>query len=493
VKKEKSILETKVDNKSIGQFFTNQCISDYMASIIDCPLLDKKEEIRILDAGAGKGILTSSAALHLFNNGFLKVHASLYEIDLEVLPFLEANMQKISQELSSKNFIFSYEIHKKDFILTRPDKQKEKFHLAIINPPYFKYSSKKSIYSEATKDLFKGNPNIYASFMAVTAACLNINGQMIAIVPRSFTSGLYFKGFRSYLMESTSLEHFHIFKSRDRLFKDSEVLQENIICKLTKRAQNQAIKISSSNCYLDLKYSYISEYPSIVILGKKGDNDTIRIPEDAKDEEILRIIEKLPSSFLDNQYYISTGPVVEHRTREYINNKNINSTKVPLLRMHNIKPFCVKFDGDHKKDAYFSLISDYKRHVQANETYVLLKRFSSKEEKRRLTAGINDPLKVNTKFLAIENHINYVGIKNEKMELEEAFGIASIFNSTIMDRYFRSISGSTQVNATDIRMLRFPTRREVKIIGKKLMNLNILNQENVDQIINQSIMSKNDK
>lgn len=464
-----------------------------MASIIDCPLFDRKEEIRILDAGAGKGILSSSAVLYLFNNGFLKVHVSLYETDLQVLPSLEANMKKISEELSSKNFIFSYEIHNKDFILTRPDKQKERFQVAIINPPYFKYSSKKSIYSDATKDLFIGNPNIYASFMAVTTACLDINGQMIAIVPRSFTSGLYFKGFRSYIMKSTSLEHFHIFKSRNKLFKNSEVLQENIICKFTKRSQNQAIKISSSNCHLDLKYSFISEYPSMAILGKKGDNATIRIPENEQDGEILSIVEKLPSSFLDNQYYISTGPVVEHRTREYINNQNISSTKVPLLRMHNIKPFCVKFDGKHKKDAYFSLISDYKRHVQANETYVLLKRFSSKEEKRRLTAGIHDPLKVNAQFLAIENHINYVGIKNEKMELEEAFGIASIFNSTIMDRYFRSISGSTQVNATDIRMLRFPTRKEVKLIGNKLMNLHSLNQENVDQVINQIIMSKNDK
>ncbi|NOQ35740.1 MAG: hypothetical protein GQ569_07570 [Methylococcaceae bacterium] len=53
--------------KTLGQFFTRSIVSDYMASLLDDP---KIRTIRILDAGAGTGILTASTALHYLNQGY---------------------------------------------------------------------------------------------------------------------------------------------------------------------------------------------------------------------------------------------------------------------------------------------------------------------------------------------------------------------------------------------------------------------------------------
>ncbi len=52
---------------------------------------------------------------------------------------------------------------------------------------------------------------------------------MVAIVPRSFCNGPYFKPFREQFFSMMSLRHIHVFEKRDRAFKDDAVLQENII------------------------------------------------------------------------------------------------------------------------------------------------------------------------------------------------------------------------------------------------------------------------
>ena len=48
----------------------------------------------------------------------------------------------------------------------------------------------------------------------------------------------------------------------------------------------------------------------------------------------------------------------------------------------------------------------------------------------------------------------------------QAYGLTAIFNSTLLDRYFRMLSGSTQVNATEIRSIHFPALDRIAVIGR---------------------------
>ncbi len=102
------------------------------------------------------------------------------------------------------------------------------------------------------------------------------------------------------------------------------------------------------------------------------------------------------------------------------------------------------------------------------KNYVLIKRFSSKEEKRRLTAACLLKADFPFPYLGIENHVNYVYHAERDLTEDEVYGIAALFNSTSIDRYFRTISGNTQVNATEIRAMNFPELELLSRIGKQV-------------------------
>jgi adenine-specific DNA-methyltransferase len=471
--------------RTLGQFFTGSIVSNYMASLIEKP---KSRKVRILDAGAGTGILTASTALRCLSIGSKTVHAVLYELDGDAIPHLEQTLKIVQNTFSKQRGTFSFEIRCEDFVLSRPDKEEsfQSYDISVINPPYFKYSAKNSPYSNAAADLYPGDPNIYASFMAVALACLKDSGQMVTITPRSFTNGLYFKGFRLYLLDQSALELIHIFKHRDKVFKnaDSKVLQENIICRFNKGRHNKNVFIRSSDCDANISRADEEEYPVDLIIDRSNDQHIIRVPESSYQASILRQAESLTTTFEGAGYFISTGRVVEHRTRQYITEQINPPNSVPLYRPHNITPPEATWTGNHKKEVSFILEEGHEKHTMPNGTFVLLKRFSSKDEKRRLVAAVHLESTHDCKVIGFGNKTNYMGLAEGRLSEIEAYGLAAIFNSSFMDKYFRCISGNTQVNATEVRVMKFASREQVREIGKQVQESGSKETNEIDLVVN---------
>ena len=118
----------------------------------------------------------------------------------------------------------------------------------------------------------------------------------------------------------------------------------------------------------------------------------------------------------------------------------------------------------------------------ANEgSYVVVRRFTSKEERRRIIAAIYGS-NLAGELIGFENHLNVFHERREGMPENLAGGLALFLNCSLVDRYFRQFNGHTQVNATDLRRLRYPDRATLERLGGQ-HDAVTLSQQAIDTII----------
>jgi adenine-specific DNA-methyltransferase len=118
-----------------------------------------------------------------------------------------------------------------------------------------------------------------------------------------------------------------------------------------------------------------------------------------------------------------------------------------------------------------------------NGYYVVVRRFSSKEEKRRVVASVVHPEAFNSSVLGFENHLNVLHCGKQGIAEDLAHGIAAFLNCTAVDEQFRRFSGHTQVNATDLRLMKYPSRDTLTRLGVWARSQKKLDQEKIDKKI----------
>ncbi len=463
--------------KKRSQVFTPPEVARFMAGLFTAI----PKEYVLLDPGAGIGTLTAAFCERILElRSPRKIVAHLFENDPRLIPLLRRNLDNCRQVLAHAGHWFDYVVHAEDFILATAHGLSAtglfddgefavEFDGVIMNPPYSKVR-KDSPHARLMAKIVHGQPNIYAFFMALAARLLKENGEIVAITPRSFCNGLYFRGFRQWYFERVGLDHIHIFESRKETFKHSSVLQESVITKAHRLGvASPVITVTASFAGNVAEGVERNEVPSEAIIDKSAGDYVVRIPESDHDCEIMRLVESFPLRFSETGLRISTGPVVLFRATKYLLGDANDKAAVPLLHPHNVKPFATPWPlVKNGKHIAFRRCEDSLRLLVPARNYVLLKRFSAKEEKRRLTAGCLLKRQARSSYFAIENHVNYVYHAERELTEDEVFGIAALFNSTLIDRYFRTISGSTQVNATEIRAMNFPDLGSLGRIGKQV-------------------------
>jgi adenine-specific DNA-methyltransferase len=340
------------------------------------------------------------------------------------------------------------------------------YDLIISNPPYYKLNIN-SLQAIDMKRQKYGYTKAYSLFMSIAIKMLQNGGEMVFITPRSFCSGFYHNKFRKWLTSLVSINYIHLFESRKDLFAKDGVLQENIIFRAHKTKSNSKIKITFSNGKEIGSPSNIEVKPEHVMHNNK-DGVVIRIPISNSDIKIIEKIDKWPCTFKNFGLDVSTGQVVPFRTKKHLSNCRNSSTEAPLLWMHNLQNFNVKWPINKKnKEKCIMINSESKKILFPVQNCILLKRFSSKEQKRRINCSVlKKSIFKEFKYVGIENHLNSIYRVDGELTEEEAYGIAAILNCSIMDRYFRCLNGHTQVNATDIKNLKLPDIEMIRRIGQ---------------------------
>lgn len=463
--------------KSKGQFFTPKEVSIFMANLFKID----RNTISVLDAGAGVGTLSAALCYRLSN--FSKgttMNIDAYENDPDLVPLLRGVLEACRSELEGKGHNLTFNVHEQDFILHNERYFKEIgiqallgehafYDYVISNPPYYKLP-RDSCQAKIMRNFISGHPNIYALFMALSAKMLKPNGEMVFITPRSFCSGFYYKKFREWFLKLICIEHIHIFESRKDIFDKDDVLQENVIIKAEKSQKtDDRIRVSTSKSKLFENMHEIEVTSKDIIFHKNGDT-FIRIPTSQHDVRTLRLIDSWPNTLRDLGFEISTGPVVVFRTRQNLQDKPREVRDIaPLLWMHNLKDMRVQWPMEKSRKPLAIVVNDHTKPLLLPvRNYVLLKRFSSKEQRRRLYAAVLLKDDFPYDFVGIENHVNYIHKINGELTIPEAYGVAGLLDTTLIDNFFRSLNGNTQVNATDIRSLPMPDLQEVRRIGERI-------------------------
>jgi adenine-specific DNA-methyltransferase len=459
-----------------GQVFTPPEVARFMARLFGTV----SREYVLLDPGAGVGMLTAAFCERISQlRSPRAITAHVFENDSRLTPLLRENLDNCRRLMANAGHAFDYVLHEEDFICAASSglNGKRLFEDAgftlevdgvIMNPPYFKVR-KDSEHARLMERVVHGQPNIYAFFMALAARLLKPKGEMVAITPRSFCNGLYFRDFRHWFFERVSLDHIHIFQSRTETFKHSNVLQESIVTKVHRLGTLGATISVSSSYGSDLgDHWQQSDVPAGDVIDNSSGDNVIRIPETDGDRQIMRLVESWPLRFAETGLRMSTGPVVLFRATENLLPDATAKNAVPLLHPHNVKRFATLWPlAKSGKHPAFRRCDGSMRLLVPAKNYVLVKRFSSKEEKRRLTASCLLKTDFTFPYVAIENHVNYVCHRERDLTEDEVYGVAALFNSSLVDRYFRTISGNTQVNATEIRAMKFPDLETIARIGRQ--------------------------
>jgi len=356
----------------------------------------------------------------------------------------------------------------------------------VMNPPYRKLHAQ-SRDRLRLREVGIETSNYYTAFMWLAMRLLRAGGEFISINPRSFCNGPYFKPFRTDFLNSMSLRRLHVFDSRTAAFNNDEVLQENVIIHAVRgEGAPKRIIISSSNGDPDGKpVEREAAYQDVV--SPVDPEKFFHLAVDDAHVEAKSVINGFPASLVDLGIGVSTGRVVDFRAKEYLREEPGEDT-VPLVYpchfnggfVHWPKPGSRKPNAIVRNEATQDLLVP-------SGVYVLVKRFSSKEERRRVVACIYDPDRIKAEWVGFENHLNYFHIRGRGLSMTLAKGLAAFLNSTVLDTYFREFSGHTQVNATDLRMLSYPSRPDLERLGRETADPG-MSQADLDALISRTLL-----
>ncbi len=463
-----------------GQFMTPRCTADFMAGLFD---LSTHSSIRLLDAGAGVGSLTVAFLEKARTSGqkLNDVSVTLYELDDLLASYLAKEIEVYQPLFSGAGIKFAADLIRSDFIESAINQIQfgitEKFNFAILNPPYKKINSH-SRHRLLLRQAGIETVNLYSAFVALALALMDTGGQLVAIIPRSFCNGPYYRPFREFILERAAIRHMHLFASRNKAFKDDKVLQENIIILLERGGQQGDVTVSTSAD--DLFDDYAAHvYPFEQIVFPCVAERFIHVPT-SPERNFMELSPVFSYSLTDIGVEVSTGPVVDFRVKEHLR-EIPEPGSVPLLYPGHFTGLSIDWPKPGmKKPNALMRHPETDKLLYPNGFYAVVRRFSSKEEKHRLVASVVCPDMFDAPFLGFENHLNVFHQRKQSLPEELARGLAAFLNSTMIDECFRRFSGHTQVNATDLRLMKYPSREALITLGCWAKEQEKLSQERID-------------
>lgn len=468
----------QVRRAELGQFMTGADVASFIATFFDVG----SEPMRVLDPGAGVGSLATAVVERFRREAAGGLSVTAVEIDEVLVPALQGTLDDLAMTIGVQT-----ELVRDDFISWGTDRAVgfsasnfEPFDLVVMNPPYRKIATG-SAERLRVSHLGVEVSNLYAAFVAVAIRLLKPGGQLVAIIPRSFANGPYFRRFRADFLQRMSLRRLHVYGARDSAFGGDDVLQENVILQAVLGGARRPVLVTTSAGVNDHLLSF-REVPYDQVVRADDRDQFIHLTVDELGAAVSTRVRNLRGTLPVVGCSVSTGRVVDFRTRANLRQEPCPDA-APLIYPTHLRDGRVQWPvvGGRKPNG-LAINDATKALLLPNGCYVLVKRFSSKEEPKRVVAVVSTPEDVPHDVVAFENHLNVFHDKNHGLPRTFARGLACYLNSTLVDLFFRQFNGHTQVNATDLRQLPYPTRDQLQALGEAVGDA-LLPQHKIDDLV----------
>lgn len=421
--------------------------------------------VRLLDPAAGSGVLASALVEAAVSSVQCpsRIELLMCELDPSMQPLLDACARELAALCARHGVAFEWHVQGGDFLQSAFARSGEPSVDAVIaNPPYFKLAGHDER-ARAFAHAVHGQPNIYALFMTSCASLLRDGGAFCFITPRSWTNGAYFRALRARLLARLSVDGLHLFDSRQAHFQADAVLQEALITWATAGMPQRAIAVSTSRGAADLSAAAKPpRWPAQQVLGPAPER-MVTIPDATARDGLGSLRLRLHDLGLK----VSTGAVVGFRATAHLRAQREQST-VPMLWMPHVRSMQIDWPRQHRA-AYITHNDDSAWMLMPNQPLVLMRRFSPKEDARRITAA---PYlgELPGSHIGFENHLNVIYPADGSLGRDAACGLAAYLNSKPVDDHLRGVLGSTQVNAVEMRNLPVPDLDMLEAIGRSLQS-----------------------
>jgi len=335
-----------------------------------------------------------------------------------------------------------------------------KIDVVVCNPPYRKMTANelepiRSVYADG----IEAQPNLYCLFITLCIRLLRDGGRAALVTPTSFLSGQYFSRLRKFLATHTDIEHIGMVSERQGVFIDVE--QETTLSVFRRRIEERA----TTACVNVSVVSGTGQYKNVGECVLPNSGVAWPIPRSIGDVALIRTICLSKFRLADYGYKVRIGAYVWNRDKrpkfESIQDAiraNAHSV-IPLLWSRDISlRGVVRIDEDSKWNGahrFVDLGSTTSSSIITSPS-VVLQRVTSNEQPHRLVAATvsSDIFDTYGGFIG-ENHVVILE-QVTSLPILSPEHLAELLSTYTVDRYFRCISGATNVSAFELNQLALP-------------------------------------
>lgn len=362
-------------------------------------------------------------------------------------------------EVQKTNYVPSFHVHAADSLTTLASRLGT-VDVVVCNPPYRKMRAEeleplRAMYS----DVLEGQPNLYGLFISLCVRLLRIGGRAALVTPTSFLSGQYFGRLRKFLIRNTDVEHIGMVSDRQGVFIDVE--QETALTVLRRRAEEDRTQARTNVSVV----SGAGQYTSVGECTLPNAGAVWPIPRSVEDVALLKTATLSRFRLSDYGYRVRIGAYVWNRDKRPKFDSLQEARKVkahtamPLMWSRDIVPGGVvrleetsAYEGEHR----FVDLGDKEHTSVVTLPCVVMQRVTSNDQPRRLVAAAVSP-GVFDKYGGFigENHVVIIEAVSDK-PAQPPTKLAKLLSAHAVDRYFRCISGATNVSAFELNQLALP-------------------------------------